>query len=380
MSFTTVGLIWGYGFVSWWNLVFNPEVRFAASVSRDIYLDSQDLNTTVLVYQSNVNLETASITSLCDITSSFITQSKWLYFFSVDYTNDPSCDNGNIVLSIWEDTYANTIYSLNLINDVDMYSIYIDFSSDKLREYQKEIDSEIKQYSIYKDYDGSQIIKYYQLFVGQKKYENAVYKNNIINSILSAREERYISPVAWREVPEHANRVPNAGRPYRENYTDGIHHWWDIYTDLNEEVIALDDAIVVRVVDWFQNSDFSRIVYGNDLSLEQELKNLDILRGNQVWIKTMKGEVVFYSHLSLIEGDLEEGEMVKKWDLLGKVWISWVPEEWYDDYHLHFAIMENPYNFLRAGTYDFWDYMAWDWLTRGEHYHEVIESQKTIFE
>jgi hypothetical protein len=42
--------------------------------------------------------------------------------------------------------------------------------------------------------------------------------------------------------------------------------------------------------------------------------------------------------------------------------------------------MQNPYNYLEAGTYDFWDYMAWDWLTRGQDYQGVIEHQHTIFE
>lgn len=60
---------------------------------------------------------------------------------------------------------------------------------------------------------------------------------------------------------------------------------------------------MVRGFEW---SDFSNIVYGDNLSEEQELKNLDILRGNQVWIKTMKGDVAFYSHLSSIPENITE--------------------------------------------------------------------------
>jgi hypothetical protein len=33
----------------------------------------------------------------------------------------------------------------------------------------------------------------------------------------------------------------------------------------------------------------------------QELKNLDVLRGKQVWLKTLKGDVVFYSHLAEVD-------------------------------------------------------------------------------
>jgi hypothetical protein len=76
-----------------------------------------------------------------------------------------------------------------------------------------------------------------------------MYKNTIINTILGARQKKYSSPVVGRTVSTLTNRIPNAGRPYRESFTDGIHHGWDIYTDLGEAVVALDDAIIVRVVD-----------------------------------------------------------------------------------------------------------------------------------
>jgi hypothetical protein len=41
----------------------------------------------------------------------------------------------------------------------------------------------------------------------------------------------------------------------------------------------------------------------------------------------MKGEVVFYSHLSFIEGGITEGDLVEKGKILGKIGISGVPEE-----------------------------------------------------
>ena len=129
----------------------------------------------------------------------------------------------------------------------------------------------------------------------------------------------------------------------------------------------------------FENDDFSRINYQAD-SKEQKLKNLDILRGNQVWLKTMKGEVVFYSHLDSVPLNITEGMFVSRGEELGSMGVSGVPEKGYDDYHLHFAIMENPYNFQKAGTYDFGDYMSWDWLLRDLSYTDVIRAQKEIFE
>jgi len=80
--------------------------------------------------------------------------------------------------------------------------------------------------------------------------------------------------------------------------------------------VALDDGIIVRVVNDFDASDLSRIIYGENLSEEQKLKNLDLLRGKQVWLKTMKGEVVFYSHLDTIPSSITEGSFVSQGDAL----------------------------------------------------------------
>jgi hypothetical protein len=150
---TTLGLVWGFQFVSGWNLVFNPEVSFVTAVSKDVYLDGEGLNTTILVYKSNVDLTNAIITSLCNISSQYVADSKWLYFFSVDYTQASDCNNWNVVLSLWEDDYANTIHQLNLVKDIDLYSIYLDYSSEKLKEYQKMLDSDMQKYAIYKNFD-----------------------------------------------------------------------------------------------------------------------------------------------------------------------------------------------------------------------------------
>lgn len=72
----------------------------------------------------------------------------------------------------------------------------------------------------------------------------------------------------------------------------------------------------------FSSKDFQRIVYGDTLSYEQKLQNLDILRGNQVWLKTMKGEVIFYSHLEEVDSSIQEGMLIKKNDPIGTIGIT----------------------------------------------------------
>ena len=57
-----------------------------------------------------------------------------------------------------------------------------------------------------------------------------------------------------------------------------------------------------------------------------------------------------------------------------------VPEKDYDDYHLHFALQVNPYDHQKAGTYNFDDYMTWDWKFRGETFEYILQNQGEIFE
>jgi len=165
------------------------------SVSDDIYINSDVLNKNVLVYQSNIDISNATISSLCDINSEFLTSQDGLFFFSVDYTNDAGCRNGNVVLTLGEDSYANTIHKLNLISDISLYSNYIDYSTPKLKEYQSSLKSDIEAFSIFKNYKQNDIIKYFKFHVGQKVYQNRVYESSIIDDILSARTEKYLVPV-----------------------------------------------------------------------------------------------------------------------------------------------------------------------------------------
>ena len=94
----------------------------------------------------------------------------------------------------------------------------------------------------------------------------------------------------------------------------------------------------------------------------------------------MKGDVAFYSHLADIESTIEEGMFIKRGQKVGTVWVSGVPEIGYDDYHLHFPIMKNPYDKNLAGTYDYGEYMAWDWIWKDLSYNEVITLQNNTFE
>jgi hypothetical protein len=138
--------------------------------------------------------------------------------------------------------------------------------------------------------------------------------------------------------------------------------------------------MVIRVVSGFRFEDLNRITYWEKLSEDQKIKNLDILRWNQIWLKTAKWDVVFYSHLQDIFPGIEEWKMVRKGQKVGTIGISWVPDKDYTDYHLHFPIHKNPYNIQMVGKYDYDDYMRWPWYFQSNSLYEVLELQNQVFE
>jgi murein DD-endopeptidase MepM/ murein hydrolase activator NlpD len=186
--------------------------------------------------------------------------------------------------------------------------------------------------------------------------------------------------VPWYKISRERNKIPNAWRPYRKSYTDGIHHGWDIVAPIWTPVVALDNSKIVRIVKWFKYNDLGKIKKWNYLTLEDELSNLDTLRWNQVWIKTSKWDVVFYSHLSFVNDKIRVWDIVSKWTMLWKVWKSGVPDRKYKNIHLHFSIQKAPRLKNKFWNYTFMDYMKWDWYFKWKSLDYVSKHSFDIFE
>ncbi len=375
-----ISSIGGYWLVFGSSLVFWVEISHVWELSNKIFLDDIKLSKTVVAYRSNVDISDYEIYSGCESNTFFLDKYKGVYFFEVDFFWNESCGNENIILSSSEGKVVHTMSQLTFIKENDKLAHFIDYSDTELRLYSWGLDIDMRKNAIFKNYDGRDIIKYYNYLSWQRRYLEAEYQKNIVSEIVQARKKKYLVPVAWKIIPDANSGIPNAPRNYRVSYTDGIHHGWDIEGALWEEVIALDDGIIVRVVSGFDQSDFDKIDYTPD-SEYTKTRNLDVLRGNQVWLKTMKGEVVFYSHLEDVDFRIKEWMSVSRGDVLGTIGVTGVPG-WiaYTHYHLHFPIMVNPYATEKAGTYDFWDYMIWDWKLKGLTPNEVRTQQKDIFE
>ncbi len=196
-------------------------------------------------------------------------------------------------------------------------------------------------------------------------------KRRIAAAMSEARKSlSYLSPVAGKSVPDFAPYVPNSARPYRKDTTDAIHHGWDVLAPIGTPVRAIADGIIVRTVSGFVWSDFEGLVRPPK-DEDTRLKNLDIYRGNQVWLKTADGNVTFYSHLRDLAPGIESGTSVRRGEILGTVGVTGVPDKSYDNPHLHFEIQVNPHD--GKGSGDILSVMRWDWLGKGLAKTEVRE-------
>jgi len=147
-----LGLIGWYGFVFGWNLVFNPDIKYVGTSSQRVYLDDSELATTILVYQSNIDISQYTVVSSCKIKSQFLESYKSLYFFELDYSSDVQCKNGNIVLQAGTEKIISTITKLELENTLSEMKKFIDYSPADLQNFANAIQAEQKKYSIYKNY------------------------------------------------------------------------------------------------------------------------------------------------------------------------------------------------------------------------------------
>ncbi len=258
----------------------------------------------------------------------------------------------------------------NIVSDYKLYSNYLDFTNEDLGK----INDAIKQKIVeLKSFEKSPIkIK--------RNLLELSYMSNFLQDIIDKRKEKYKIPVLWASMPNKKHKIPNTARPYRETYTDWIHHGWDFDAEKWDSVISLDDGIVIRVVDDFLFSDLWKLNKSKNLWEDDKLKNLDILRWNQVWVKTMKWDVAFYSHLEEVFDDVKVWMVVGKWQPLWTIWISGVPDKNYSDYHLHIPVHKNPYIKSKHWKNTYMDYMMWDWYFKWESLDYILENQKNIFE
>lgn len=377
--FLIITILSWVGLVFWGYINFTKKISFNSTSWKNIFSDIQWLKYVVVSFTSNRDISDAIIQTHCKSETSFITQEENTYFFKFILL-DQLCQNPNFSLKQWEEIFVNTNFILTLEKKVDVYSLILDYSSQDIVKTQVALSEKIKQYSQYKELKETPWTSFMSQLKNQRFYNQLVYKESILEEVINKRQEKYSIPVKWYKISDELSVIPNADRNYRKEYTDWIHHWWDIMAPLWTPVSAIDDWIIIRVVRGFEYADISNIKQTGLLTHSDKLRNLDILRWNQIWLKTMKWDVIFYSHLNTIYDNIEEWVILKQWTDLWTIWVTWVPDRNYSNFHLHFPIQKNPYDIKKAWKYSLEDIMDWDWYLKWLDATSVIEWKDDIFE
>lgn len=344
--------------------IASKEYKFY-SPSNNVFIDSLPLWSNYLI--TNKYFTDYKITWECSAFWELIWKNGDNSVFRIKFLKK-DCDKSKVSVKIDLDGLILK-KEFNLISNYKLYSTYLDSKNSNLEKTNNSIDLKISELG---SLEKSIKIK--------RNLSELNYLKNFLQDIIEKRKQKYKIPVLWAPLPTQKHKIPNTWRPYRESYTDGVHHWWDFDAKKWDSVISLDDGIVIKVVNNFLFSDLWNIDKSENLTEEQKLINLDILRWNQVWVKTMKWDVAFYSHLDEVFDDIKVGTTISKGQPIWTIWITWVPDKNYSDYHLHIPVHKNPYINSKAGKYTEMDYMKWDWYFKWKSLDYVLENQKNIFE
>lgn len=369
----------------WYTMVYssfykNLDIKYAWVSGKSMYLWSKELSKTIVVFDAKEDISDYTIHSLCQSKTEFLYTMASKNFFSFQI-NDGDCKNEYFYLQDAEgNILSNTRFRLYIISDFDLYNKFSDYTDMLLSQASEKLVTQAKKLKLFASIDeNNPNFEYVQKL---RVYDESLYQNQKIEEILLKRQNKYKIPVEWYSLPDGKNisKFPNWGRPYRANYTNAVHEGWDIDAPNNTPVISIDDGIVLKVVRDFSFGDLKKIQKKESLSAQDKLINLDILRGNQVWIKTMKGDVIFYAHLSSVDPEIEVWKKVERGQYIWNTGITWVPDEDYKDYHLHFELRKNPYSKAKAGKNTELDYMWWDRYFKWETLKNILEKQYKIFE
>ncbi len=354
-----------------------------ANLNKNVLPGDSDLWSTMFIIRAPKVITNLSLSSSCEHTEKLIykntdLEAYNLYVLKISLYSSDCTNNTVFIKNEWEDVW---LYHLNIISRSEELEKTLDSSSENLT-------AEIKSLTIFLQDTTEKIIQkkdtstlsakisQIELWYNKKWIEH---QKNIRETILQKRNNlTFISPIQGKILPTRNTKMPNSPRPFRADVTDGIHHGWDVDAPIGTPIRAVGDGIIIRVVNNFVWKDFDTITRKKYLTDYEKAKNLDILRWNQVWLKTMDGNVVFLAHLSEVTPWLQVGQQVNKWDNLGKVWISGVPDKWYTDSHVHFEVVLNPHTTqdipAPIETMIMWTYLG-KWLSKSQ----VFALQDSLF-
>lgn len=351
----------------------NGTIKIEANRNNHIIPWDKQLGNTILFITAPIGKEDIHIITSCKHTEEILYKEKipesFLYTILISF--DQSCRNPDIQIGDTDSIFTDTKFSLPFESLWDIRNSLIESEDTYLQEI-----IWIKTPPLQEEEESTSMIERVRYM--QTLYRNSYIfiRNDIAKEILHNRESiKYISPVLGYTLPNSSRLMPWASRPYRKNTTDGIHHGWDIMAPYGTPVQAIGDWEIIRIInDWTWN-DFNKLKK-NDISENDKLLNLDIFRGNQIWLKTLDGNITFYSHLSKISPNIGIGKHVKQWTYLGNIGKSGIPDKNYRDIHLHFEIQKSP---LNKSFYSYLEIMWWEYIGYRLNYSQIKEKERDLF-
>ena len=137
-------------------------------------------------------------------------------------------------------------------------------------------------------------------------------------------------PIPGARVPDEDAHLPNAVRAYRSGVAQGFSFWAEssgVPIVYGTPVIAAGDGVVLRADQPY--AELGRTEW-DDLIVRvaqgAEERDLDLLRGRQVWIRLDDGRVVRYGHLASVHSGLAVGTRVARGRVIGTVGNSGTPD------------------------------------------------------
>ncbi|MDW7652325.1 MAG: M23 family metallopeptidase [Bacillota bacterium] len=124
------------------------------------------------------------------------------------------------------------------------------------------------------------------------------------------------SPIQGAEVTIYESNMPNAPRPYRNGYHEGL----DYFGARGTAVLSVAPGTVIRADYDFVELTLAEYDEAIRISAEAEITPddiLDKLRGRQVWIEHEYGIVTRYAHLETVEPGLVVGDTIEAGRVVG---------------------------------------------------------------
>jgi 5'(3')-deoxyribonucleotidase len=211
-----MSILFGYSLVFGATGSYNGPVKIDYISGKNIYTSDFELNQTRILFRSGVDLSENKIISSCETYSKMKYKKKDLYYFELKYFTP--CEDNKISLV---DKNGKELYSGNLevTTEYDLYDKFVDYSSDNIKNIQQFLSSKILKLSKQK-LSNNVLTRAKQ----QRELKEAQYMQDFLQDLLKQRTEKYLVPVAGYNIATQAHKIPNAARPYRASYTDGIHH------------------------------------------------------------------------------------------------------------------------------------------------------------